>query len=386
MTAHTELIIRGRIVSASVELDDGMVLVSGDRIAAVRSFAQWRAAHPDLPEPPFSGTVLPGLVDIHNHGGFGYRFDTVHAADARAAAQSHHAHGSTTVVASVVTGPAAEMVAQTATLRELAEEGVLGGIHVEGPFLAKARCGAQDPRFLCDPDLGLTDRLLAAGGAHLRTMTLAPERPGYTAVARRLTDSGVVVALGHSDTDYASFRNVLRPHGSGSIVTHLANGMPPLHHRGPGPVAAALVAAAAGDVVVELIGDGVHVDPGFAALVFATAPGRVALVTDAMQAAGLGDGEYRLGPQPVTVQDGVARIAGGSIAGGVSTLLECVARAVRESGVPLRDAVRAATSVPAAALGLTDIGDLRPGRFADILTVSDNLHLRGVLRRGQWLT
>ncbi|WP_280249876.1 N-acetylglucosamine-6-phosphate deacetylase [Nocardia abscessus] len=385
MTAHTELMIRGRIVSASVALDDGVVMVAGDRIEAVRSFPQWRAAHPGLPEPPFSGTVLPGLVDIHNHGGFGYRFDSVHAAQARKAAQSHHAHGSTTVVASVVTGPAAEMVAQTAALRELAEEGVLGGIHIEGPFLSQARCGAQDPRFLRDPDLGLTDELLAAGGAHLRAMTLAPERPGYAAVARRLVDNGVVVALGHSDADYASFRKSLLPQGSGSLVTHLANGMPPLHHRHPGPVAAALVAAAAGDAIVELIGDGVHVDPGFAALVFATAPGRVALVTDAMQAAGLGDGEYQLGPQPVTVRDGVARIADGSIAGGVSTLLECLARAVRVSGVPLRDAVLAATSVPSAALGLTGVGDLRPGHFADILTVSDNLHLRGVLRRGQWL-
>ncbi|WP_330233323.1 amidohydrolase family protein [Nocardia sp. NBC_00508] len=386
MTEHSELTIRGRIVSASVALDDGVVMTSGERITAVRSFAQWRAVHPGLPEPPFSGTVLPGLVDIHNHGGFGHRFDTVDTAEARAAAQSHHASGSTTVVASVVTGPAAEMVAQTAVLRELVEEGVLGGIHVEGPFLAEARCGAQDPRFLRDPDLDLTDQLLAAGGGRLRAMTLAPERPGYADVARRLVDNGVVVALGHSDTDYVAFRNALRPNGSGSVVTHLANGMPPLHHRNAGPVAAALVAAAAGDVIVELIGDGVHVDPGFAALVFATAPARVALVTDAMQAAGLGDGEYRLGPQSVTVRDGVARIANGSIAGGVSTLLPCVARAVHDSGIPLRDAVLAATATPAAALGLDDVGDLRPGQFADILTVSDNLHLRRVLRRGQWLS
>ncbi|MGK8553990.1 N-acetylglucosamine-6-phosphate deacetylase [Nocardia gipuzkoensis] len=386
MTEHSELTIRGRIVSASVTLDDGVVMTSGERITAVRSFAQWRAVHPDLPEPPYSGILLPGLVDIHNHGGFGHRFDVVDAAQARAAAESHHASGSTTVVASVVTGPAAEMVAQTAVLRELAEEGVLGGIHVEGPFLAEARCGAQDPRFLRDPDLDLTDQLLGAGGAWLRAMTLAPERPGYAEVARRLVDHGVVVALGHSDTDYEAFRNALYPSGSGRLVTHLANGMPPLHHRNAGPVAAALVAAAAGDVTVELIGDGVHVDPGFAALVFASAPGRVALVTDAMQAAGLGDGEYRLGPQSVTVRDGVARIANGSIAGGVSTLLQCVARAVRESDVPLRDAVLAATCTPATVLGLADVGDLRPGYFADILTVSDNLQLRRVLRRGQWLS
>ncbi|MGO4616710.1 N-acetylglucosamine-6-phosphate deacetylase [Nocardia sp. 2YAB30] len=382
----TDLAIRGRIVSASAGLDDGVVSVSGARIAAVQPFAQWRAGHLDAPEPPISGIILPGLVDMHNHGGFGYRFDTVDGAQARAAAEFHHVSGSTTVVASVVTAAGADMVAQTAVLRKLAEEGVLGGIHLEGPFLSQARCGAQDPRFLRDPDPELTDQLLAAGGAHLLVQTIAPELPGYAAVARRLVDIGVVVALGHSDTDFASFREALRPKGFGSIVTHLANGMPPLHHRDPGPIAAGLVAAAAGDATVELIGDGVHVDPGFVALVFAAAPGRVALVTDAMQATGLQDGEYRLGTQPVTVRDGVARIANGSIAGGVSTLLQCVARAVRESGVPLREAVLAATATPAAALGLTDVGDLRPGQFADILTVDDSLQLRRVLRRGQWLS
>ncbi|MFB8278101.1 N-acetylglucosamine-6-phosphate deacetylase [Nocardia colli] len=378
--------IRGRVVSASAQFDDGVVTIAGDRIDSVLPFAEWVAAHPDSPEPPFAGTLLPGLVDIHNHGGFGHRFDTVDVAEARAAAEFHHASGSTTVVASIVTAAAADMVAQTAVLRELASDGVIGGIHAEGPFLSEARCGAQDPRFLRDPDLELTEQLLTAGGGHLRVMTLAPERSGYDAVAQRLTEHDVVVSLGHSNADYASFLKALRPTGFGALVTHLANGMPPLHHRDPGPVGAGLVAASAGQVTVELIGDGVHVDPGFAALVFAAAPGRVALITDAMQAAGLSDGEYQLGPQSVTVRHGVARIANGSIAGGVSTLLDNVARAVRESGVPLADAVLAATSTPAAALRLPEVGDLRTGYFADLLIVEESLRLRRVLRRGEWLS
>ncbi|WP_433198449.1 N-acetylglucosamine-6-phosphate deacetylase [Nocardia sp. CA-107356] len=378
--------IRGRIVSATSAFDDGVVSVRDRRIDHVRSLADWVAAHPDSIVPPFSGTVLPGLVDIHNHGGFGHRFDTVDGDEARAAAEFHHTHGSTTVVASVVTGAATDMVAQVAALRELAIDATIGGIHAEGPFLAAARCGAQDPRYLRDPDLELTDRLLAAADGQLRVMTLAPELPGFDKVAQRLSDSGVVVSLGHSDTDYPVFRQSLHPNGFGSLVTHLANGMPPLHHREPGPAAAALVAAAQRQAVVELIGDGVHIDSGFGALVFATAPGQVALITDAMQAAGMPDGEYRLGPQVVHVTDGVARVSNGSIAGGTAYLLKCLIWAVGACGVPLRDAVIAATSVPAAAAGLADVGDLRTDQFADLLIVDDNLQLRRVLRRGQWLT
>ncbi|WP_227997315.1 N-acetylglucosamine-6-phosphate deacetylase [Nocardia australiensis] len=381
-----ELEVRGRIVSRSHAIDDGVVSIREERIIAVRPFAQWRAAQPNSSIPEFAGTVLPGLVDIHNHGGLGCRFDTVDPDEARGAAAFHHSRGSTTVLASIVTAAAADMVAQAEVLRGLAEAGVIGGIHAEGPFLAAARCGAQDPRYLRDPDLELTDQLLTAANGHLRVMTIAPERPGYEQVAQRLSDNDVVVSLGHSDTDFTGFRHALRPNGVGSLVTHLANGMPPLHHREPGPVAAGLVAAAAQDAVVELIGDGVHVDPGFGALVFATAPGRVALITDAMQAAGMPDGEYRLGPQTVRVTDAVARVPSGSIAGGTASLLQCLTWAVTSCAVPLRNAVISATSIPATAAGIVDVGDLEADQFADLLIVDDNLRLRRVLRRGQWLT
>ncbi|WP_238846942.1 N-acetylglucosamine-6-phosphate deacetylase [Nocardia arthritidis] len=378
--------VRGRIVAAGAEMYDGVVSILDDRIADVIPFAEWVAAHPDSQTPEFQGTILPGLVDIHNHGGYGNRFDTVDPDEARRAAEFHHRRGTTTLLASVVTAPGDEMVAQVAMLRGLAEDGTIGGIHAEGPFLAEARCGAQDPRYLCDPDPELTERLLTAAGGQLRVMTLAPERVGYDKVAQRLSDSGVVVSLGHSDTEFPRFRAALRPNGFGSLVTHLANGMPPLHHRRPGPVAAGLVAAGDGDAIVELIGDGVHIDSGFGELVFATAPGRVALITDAMQAAGMPDGEYVLGPQQVTVTDGVARIANGSIAGGTSTLLDGVRWAALECGVPLRDAVCAASSVPAQAIGLTGVGDLRTGLFADLIVVDRDLRLRRVLRRGEWLS
>ncbi|MQY30106.1 N-acetylglucosamine-6-phosphate deacetylase [Nocardia aurantia] len=386
MTDDRDIHLRGRIVTSATTFEDGVVSVRGTRVHEVRDSAEWAARHRDLVLPEFLGTVVPGLVDIHNHGGLGHRFDTIDVEEARAAAEFHHAQGTTSVVASIVTAPAVEMVAQTAALRELATAGLVAGIHAEGPFLSETRCGAQDPRFLIDPDPELIAQLVRAAGGWLRVMTLAPERPGFDHAAALLAEHGVVVALGHSDANYPVFRAALRPTGTGTLVTHLANGMPPLHHRAAGPVAAALVAAAARQATVELIGDGVHVDSGFGTLVFASAPDRVALITDAMQAAGMPDGDYRLGPQTVRVTGGVARIAGGSIAGGTATLLRCLRWAVRECGVPLPVAVRAATATPAAAAGLPEVGDLRPGMFADALILDDALELRRVLRRGQWLS
>ncbi|GAB2563076.1 amidohydrolase family protein [Nocardia heshunensis] len=361
-----------------------MVTVQGERVAAVRPATEWATTHRELP-PEYSGTVVPGLVDIHTHGGFGHRFDTEDAAQARSAAAFHHRQGSTTVLASIVTAAPEAMIAQVTTLRALAADGAIAGIHIEGPFLARTRCGAHDLDYLIDPDPTLVDRLLQAADGRLRVMTLAPERPGFDTAAKQLAEAGVVVAVGHSDSSFARFRSALSPEGCATLVTHLANGMPALHHRAPGPVAAALVAAAQQQAYVELIGDGVHVDSGFGALVFATAPERVALVTDAMQAAGMPDGQYRLGPQEVTVTDGVARVAGGSLAGGTSTLLQGLRWAVRECRVPLADAVAAVTSTPAAAAGLDEVGDLRPGMYADAVVLDEELNLLRVLRRGRWL-
>ena len=385
MTAAQPLELRGRVVTSTEIVDDAVIEVLGDRIRAVRPFAQWRAARAGAQPPPHRGTVLPGLVDIHNHGGFGHRFDDIDPDRIRAAARQHHRHGSTPLLGSIVTADPDTMVAQTAALRRVVATGELAGIHIEGPFLSEKRCGAQDPRYLIDPDPELAQRLLAAADGQLRVMTLAPERPGFAAVAQRLAESGVVVALGHSNADYEQFRHALAPTGPAGLVTHLANCLPPLHHRDPGPLAAALAGAASGEITVELIGDGIHIESGFGAMVFAAARHRVALITDAMQAAGLPDGDYKLGPQTVRVTEGVARVPGGALAGGTATLLKCLRWAVFECGVGLVDAVRAAATTPAAVIDATDIGDLRPGMRADAVVVNSDLELRAVLRHGQWV-
>ena len=206
--------------------------------------------------------------------------------------------------------------------------------------------------------------------------------------------TGILPALGHTDADadtaWASLRSALdgAPRGGRPLVTHVFNGMPPLHHRAPGPVAACLAQAARGEAVLEVIGDGVHLDAATVRMLFdLVGADGIALVTDAMAASGMPEGSYTLGGRDVVVAGRTARLAdGGSIAGGVATLLEVVRWCVLEAGVPLRDAVRAASLTPARALGLPDVGALRAGLRADVLVVDDDLRLRSVLRAGHRLS
>jgi N-acetylglucosamine-6-phosphate deacetylase len=397
--------IRGAIPTRG--LLDGVVTVEAGVIADVSPAAAGS-------DPPFSGTILPGLLDIHCHGGGGHTFSTLEADEALAAAAYHASCGTTGVVASLVTAAPEDLLRQVRALAPLVADGRLLGIHLEGPFLSPARRGAHSPALLRDPDPALAADLLEAGGGAIKIVTLAPERTGATAVARMLREAGVVVAYGHSDADYAVFAAALANIGGSALVTHLGNAMPPLAHRAAGPVAAALIAAARDEASVELISDGVHVDAGFSRLVFsAAAPGRVVLVTDAMAAAGMPDGTYQLGPLRVRVTHGVARLspedetaedeagdelsggagpepgagapsAAGSIAGGTSNLLHVVATAAA-AGVPLADAARAASQAPARVLGLADRGQLASGTAADLVVADENLAPLRVLRAGQWL-
>jgi N-acetylglucosamine-6-phosphate deacetylase len=283
----------------------------------------------------------------------------------------------------------------------LAAEGLIAGIHSEGPFLSHARCGAQNPRWLRAPDPVLLGELLRAAGGDLKTMTYAPELPGARELVATLAAQGVVPSLGHTDADAqmtaaslseaaelvvagrrASFGAAARP-----TVTHLFNGMPPLHHRKPGPVAACLRLARAGTVAVELIGDGVHLDPETVLMVFElVGAANVALVTDSMAATGLPDGDYKLGPSAVVVHDGVATLqSNGTLAGGTATLLDVVRRTI-DTGVSPAEAVQSATAVPAKLLGLdSELGSLKVGMRADIVAVDRDFRRVAVLRAGQVL-
>jgi len=400
--------LAGRVVTPTEVLEDGVVVVRGDVLEWVGERADAaEAGYADVPSGD-GVTILPGLVDVHDHGGGGASFpDAASVDEARVASREHLRHGTTSLVASLVTAPRDVLLARVATLATLAEEGEVVGIHLEGPFLSAVRCGAQNPHDMLDGDPELVRAIATAARGHLRTMTVAPEVPGVVGpggVIETLVDVGALPSIGHTDatteqTEAAIAAGVAalaaagRP-GARLTATHLFNGMRPLHHREPGPVAACLAAAARGEMVVELVADGTHLAHGTVRSVVelvgshvgadgtVVGPDAVALVTDAMAAAGMPDGAYELGPMRVTVAGGVARLTeGGSIAGGTYHLLDVVRETVA-AGVPLVDAVRAASWTPAGVLGLDDRGGLVAGRRADVVVTDADLTVRAVLRAG----
>lgn len=364
----------------------GWVQVSGERVLAVGTGRPpaGPSQHPgdDLGDV----TIVPGLVDLHCHGGAGAAFaDDADAA--RAAAAGQHRHGTTTVMASLVTDTTAALARQVAALAPLVRSDDVAGVHLEGPWLTRA--GAHDPALLRDPDPDEVDRLVDPQVVVM--VTLAPERPGAMAAIRALSARGVRVALGHSDATYQVGREAIE--AGARIGTHLYNASGPWHHREPG-LAGALLADER--VTVELIADGAHLHPAVVAEVARRAPGRFVLVSDAIAAAGLTPGDtghqrddaaYQLGGQPVVVRDGVARRADtGAIAGSVTVLARALRYAVQVAGLPLHAALAAVTTTPARVLGRHDIGSLRPGGYADLVALDGDLQVVVVMRRGRWLT
>ena len=312
------------------------------------------------------GWLVPGFVDLHVHGGGGASFQSD---DPAAAVRFHRAHGTTTLLASLVSAPVDDLVPAVARLAAAAADGLIEGVHLEGPWLARSRAGAHAPEALAVPEPDAALRLLQAGP--VRMVTLAPELPGALDVVRVLRAHDVVVAVGHTA---ASYEETLAAVAAGATVgTHLFNAMAPLHHRAPGPALALLEEPS---VVVELVVDGVHLHPAVARSVLEAAPGRVALVTDAISAAGCTAGSYRLGALEVTVVDGAPRLAGtDTIAGSVLTMDAAVRNAVA-AGAALPAVIDAATATPARALGLHDRGSLTIGHRADLVHLSPELKVR----------
>ncbi|WP_225890955.1 N-acetylglucosamine-6-phosphate deacetylase [Streptomyces dioscori] len=364
------------VVLPTGTVPNGRVIIDGTHIAG--------SAPEDTPRRDLSGHyVVPGFVDMHNHGGGGASFTSGTVEEILQGIRTHRAHGTTTLVASTVTGDMDGLAQRAGLLSELAEQGDIAGVHFEGPFISPCRKGAHSEKLLRDPDPSEVRKLIDAARGQARMVTLATELPGGIDSVRLLVEHGVIAAIGHTDATYE--QTVEAIDAGATVATHLFNAMPVLGHRTPGPIAALLEDER---ITVELINDGVHLHPASLQLAFHHAGGgRVAFITDAMDAAGFGDGRYMLGPLEVEVADGVARLVeGGSIAGSTLTLDRAFKRAVTVDRLPVEDVVAAISANPARQLGLYDrVGSLEPGKDADLVVLNSAFELKGVMRRGEWL-
>lgn len=381
MSIH--LIHSARVVSGNQLDDDGWVLLREGRVESRGVGDSWRAIAAETQSLTLTDAhghwLTPGFIDIHGHGGAGCSYDEGESA-IRTALDMHQHHGTTRAVLSLVSAPLETLETRLASIgMAMRRDARVLGAHCEGPFLDPGHKGAHDPSTLAPPHRETVNRLLEAGSGVLRQITIAPELPGGLDAVREYVDAGVAVALGHTNADYA---DTLAAFDAGAtILTHAFNAMNGLHHREPGPVGAALHTAG---VTLEVINDGTHVHPEVVRVLFASAPHRIALITDSMAAAGQTDGDYRLGSLAVTVTGGVARLTnGGAIAGSTLTQDEALRRSVHEVGVDVRDAVRALTETPAAVIGRSgDLGRLEPGYAADAVLLDSDFRVLDVWSAG----
>ncbi len=349
----TLLIHSARKLDAAGEVDDFWMLIEGDTILETGT---GRAPDAPIKVDAEAKWLVPGFIDLHCHGGGGFSFDDG-TSSITAALATHHAHGTTRSVISLVANPLASLESSLSVIADLAHsDPLILGSHLEGPFLSPARRGAHNADFLLEPQPFDVERLIGAARGTLRQLTIAPELPNVLEAIDVLVEAGVTVAVGHTEATFDEARGAFDR--GARLLTHAFNAMPGIHHRAPGPVVAAFDDER---VTIEIVLDGHHVHPHVAALAFKSAPDRVALVTDAMAAAGASDGDYALGSLTVTVRDGLAMLEGtDTIAGSTLTQDAALRVAIEGAGISARDAVTALTRTPARALGL----DHRHGMLA----------------------
>lgn len=327
-------------------------------------------------------TLIPGLCDIHSHGCVGGDWSRPDPESYRRMSHFYAQNGVTSICATTMSLPVPELEQIMSALGRFAGEDCGGthiaGINMEGPFFSKKRKGAQAEENIIDPDVKVFHRLQALSGGRIKLCDIAPELPGADDFIQKVK-SEAVISLAHTDADYETACHAFSL--GARHATHLYNAMTLLVHRQPGVVGAVLESK---DVVAELITDGIHLHPATVRLTFSILDGRVALISDSMEACGMPDGEYELGGQPVIVEAGRATLRDGTIAGSATDLYTCMRRAIA-FGVPPEAAVRAATDTPAESIGLTDIGKIQPGCWADLCLTDGDFQLQRVWLRGREL-
>jgi len=306
----------------------------------------------------YEGILIPGFVDIHCHGGGGKYFGGLTDSEIEQVVATHRAGGTVAGLASLVTEPIENLVSQIKRLVPFAQRGEIAGIHLEGPYLSHARCGAHDPNLLRTPTIAEVQTLLDAGQGFIKMITIAPELDGALEVIEHLSKSGVIAAIGHSQSDAATALAAIDR--GASVVTHFNNAMPKVID-GSGTMNSAVLGELRASL--ELILDGEHVATNIVRDIFEAAPNRIVLITDAMSAAGSSDGTYKIANLEVIVKDGVARLASnGSLAGSTLTMAKAFSHALNEIGISITEAVHAASTLPALILGRSDLGEIAVGK------------------------
>jgi len=371
----TTVFTGARKLDADGQVDDFWMVVDDDTITSTGTGPA--PAADDRVE--LDGWLVPGFIDLHCHGGGGHAFDDGDESIMGALA-AHRAHGTTRSVISLVANPTARLRESLEVVADLVEDDPLVlGSHLEGPYLAPERRGAHNPVHLKTPDELEISGLLASSRGTLTHVTLAPELDGAMDAIEQFVDAGVTVGVGHTDATMELTQEAFAR--GATMLTHAFNAMPGIHHRAPGPIMAAFEDER---VTIELILDGLHVHPQVAAVAFRSAPRRIALVTDAMAAAGSDDGDYRLGSLNVSVRDGLAVLSGtNTIAGSTLTQDHALRCAITGARVAPAEAVAALTATPARALGLGHrFGRLAPGFAADAVLLDDDWHVKRVWGNG----
>jgi N-acetylglucosamine-6-phosphate deacetylase len=358
-----------------MRLGVGAALVDGTLVPGDVEIADGKISAVGLAPANGGGIASPGFVDLQVNGFAGVDFFSADSDGYRRAGKGLLECGVTSYQPTFITSPEEQLVAALAEVPLNGAAPHVLGAHLEGPFISPERLGTHPAEARRDPDAALLQRLLAAGP--VSHVTLAPELPGAQELVELLRERGVTVSCGHSDATSAEARAAFA--WGVKTVTHIFNAMRPFAAREPGLAGAALVT---GDVVVQVILDGVHLADDTARLVWQAAAGRVALVTDAIAAAHAGDGAYTLAGVDFEVEDGIARNADRVLAGSTVCMIDAVRNLVA-LGASVEAALSAATALPARIAGRPELGTLVPGSVADTLVLDDALEIRRVLVRGE---
>lgn len=329
--------------------------------------------------------VVPGFVDLHFHGCVGYDFCDGTQEAISSIARWQASQGTTAICPATMTYPEEKLAGimdAAIAFRPAENEASLVGINMEGPFISPNKAGAQNPAYIQPCDAAMFYRLQERAGGLIKLVDVAPEEHGALDFIHEVA-SNVRISLAHTCADYTTS---LAAFEAGAMqLTHTCNAMPAFLHRDPGPIGAAIDTPG---VKAELIADGIHVHPTMVRSLFALfGAERIILISDSMEACGLEDGQYELGGQKVFVSGKKAQLENGTIAGSVSCLATCVQTAVRDMGIPLASAIRAATYNPAVALGIDNsYGSIAPGKLANAVILDSDLHVVNVVLRGKLLS